>query len=45
VGVLARHVSLEIIPLCLVILFAGLFVVFRFSQPQAKRLITSGQEE
>ena len=45
VGVLARHVSLEIIPICLVILFAGLFVVFRFSQPQAKRLITSGQEE
>ncbi len=45
VGVLARHVSLEIIPICLVILFAGLFVVFRFSQLQAKRLITSGQEE
>ncbi len=45
VGVLARRVSLEIVPVCLVILFAGLFIVYRFAQPKDKRLITYRQGE
>ncbi len=38
VGVLARQVSLEVVPVCLVILFAGLFGVYRYAQPHAKPL-------
>jgi len=36
IGVLARQTSLEVVPICLVILFAGLFTVYRFAQPDAK---------
>ena len=36
IGVLARQTSLEVVPVCLVILFAGLFMVYRFAQPNAK---------
>ena len=36
IGVLARQTSLEVVPICLVILFAGLFTVYRFAQPNAK---------
>jgi len=36
IGVLARQTSLEVVPICLVILFAGLFTVYRFAQPSAK---------
>ena len=36
IGVLARQTSLEVVPICLVILFAGLFTVYRFAQPAAK---------
>jgi hypothetical protein len=36
VGVLARQTSLEVVPICLAILFAGLFTVYRFAQPAAK---------
>jgi fucose permease len=39
VGVLARRVSLEVVPICLVILFAGLFGVYRFAQPGAQVLV------
>jgi fucose permease len=45
VGVLARQVSLEIVPVCLVVLFAGLFVVYHFAQPHTKPFITSTQVE
>jgi fucose permease len=45
VGVLARQVSLEIVPVCLVVLFAGLFVVFHFAQPRIKPFIASTQVE
>jgi fucose permease len=45
VGVLARQVSLEIVPVCLVVLFVGLFVVFHFAQPRTKPLITSTRVE
>lgn len=38
VGVLARQVSLEVVPICLVILFAGLFGVYRYAQPNAELL-------
>lgn len=38
VGVLARQVSLEIVPVCLVVLFTALLVVFYFAQPGAKIL-------
>ncbi|HAO32020.1 MAG TPA: hypothetical protein DCQ84_03570 [Candidatus Competibacteraceae bacterium] len=31
VGILARQISLEVIPLCLLILFASLFAVYRLS--------------
>ncbi len=36
IGVLARQTSLEVVPICLVILFAGLFTTYRFAQPAAK---------
>ncbi|MBK8617588.1 MAG: MFS transporter [Anaerolineales bacterium] len=36
IGVLARQTSLEVVPICLVILFAGLFTTYRFAQPSAK---------
>jgi fucose permease len=36
VGVLARQISLEVVPVCLVILFAGLFGAYRYSQTNAK---------
>ena len=36
IGVLARQTSLEVVPICLVILFAGLFATYRFAQPSAK---------
>ncbi len=36
IGVLARQTSLEVVPICLVILFAGLFSTYRFAQPSAK---------
>lgn len=36
VGVLARQISLEVVPVCLVILFAGLFGVYRYAQPNVK---------
>jgi fucose permease len=36
VGVFARRISLEIIPVCLVILFAGLFGAYRLAQPNVK---------
>jgi len=39
VGVLARRVSLEVVPVCLVILFAGLFGVYRLAQPGAQVLV------
>ena len=45
VGVLARHVSLEIIPGCLVLLFAGLFMVFVLAQPKAERVDPLPQRE
>jgi fucose permease len=45
VGVLARHVSLEIVPVCLVVLFAGLFMVYFFAQPRARLIVPSAQEE
>jgi fucose permease len=35
IGVLARQTSLEVVPVCLVILFAVLFGVYRFAQPNA----------
>jgi fucose permease len=36
VGVLARQISLEVVPVCLVILFAGLFGAYRYAQASAK---------
>jgi fucose permease len=45
VGVLARQVSLEVVPVCLVILFAGLFGAYRFAQPNAKPYRFSRQGE
>jgi fucose permease len=36
VGVLARQISLEVVPVCLVILFAGLFGAYRYAQTNAK---------
>jgi fucose permease len=36
IGVLARQTSLEVVPICLAILFAGLFGVYRFAQPNTK---------
>jgi len=35
IGVLARQISLEVVPVCLIILFAGLFGTYRLSQPKA----------
>ena len=36
VGVLARQISLEVIPVCLAVLFAGLLAAYRFAQSNAK---------
>lgn len=36
IGVLARQISLEVVPLCLIILFAVLFGIYRFTQPNAE---------
>ncbi len=36
IGVLARQTSLEVVPICLVILFSGLFATYRFVQLTAK---------
>jgi fucose permease len=45
VGVLARRVSLEVVPVCLVILFAGLFGVYRLAQPGAQVLVAVERPE
>ncbi len=41
VGVLARRISLEVVPVCLILLFAGLFCVYRFTQPNVKPILKS----
>jgi fucose permease len=45
VGVLARRVSLEVVPVCLIILFAGLLGVYRFAQPGAQVLVAVERPE
>ena len=36
IGVLARQISLEVVPVCLCLLFVGLFIAYRYAQPAQK---------